>query len=762
MFGPIRFSAWRKSLPFGPVLFLAAWVMAAALPALGQTQPLRTIYTPSTDPVEVKADSIEYDTVKRLMVLSGRVVLRRGPEILRANYALYNRESGDAWAEGDVRFERGSEAWSGAKLHYNFRTGEGDFGTFSSFLYPFYVKAQSSRRVSEEEYLLHNAVLTTCEGPNPKSHFTAATVRLVPGRRIHARHVFVYVGDVPVFYTPVWSQNLGDPNFISVVPGFNSRFSAFLLTAFNYRLTRNLEASTRVDVRLRRGLGVGQDLLWSAGGNSRGPSTEAFKDNTDDPIFLGQGTPILREAPEVYDEWFGDFLAYYAHDNWPDEGDSTVTGIGSDRYRLRLYHSQSFDERNYLLVLGNYMSDSPFIRHFFRDEWKSNPEPDNYLVYMNRGEHYTASLTLQRHLNDFYTTIDRFPELALDLSRQQIADTPFYYKGKTFGGYLEKSWADTETNQANYAIFRADTDHTVYYQHKLFGFLNLIPRAGWRGTYFSKTKQDTNEIVTTTVTDTNGVVTIESTTNAVVQELGGKFRSVYELGVETSFKAFKVWETYPGEVVNDLRHIVEPYADYTYRPEPNVLATNLYQFDAVDQLARANGIKVGLRNKLQTRRDNVYSLIDLDVWTLYRLAPETGENQFDDLYWLLKSAPSDRIGLRLDGQYDPYEGTLKQINTRLTFTHPQWAWEAEHRHADGGSDMLYGRFAVSPGGNWGFRVFARYEFEGNGFDNYGAAIQRTMDCVATMVGYEWEDDEYAVWLQFWFTAFPRVRVDVGM
>ena len=76
--------------------------------------------------------------------------------------------------------------------------------------------------------------------------------------------------------------------------------------------------------------------------------------------------------------------------------------------------------------------------------------------------------------------------------------------------------------------------------------------------------------------------------------------------------------------------------------------------------------------------------------------------------------------------------------------------------------MLYGRLTLSPGGNWGFRVFARYEFEDGEMDNYGVAIQRTMDCVAGMVGYEWEDDEYAVWLQLWFTAFPRVRVDIGM
>lgn len=748
------------SILFIPLFFC----LLPALNAHAQMQAITNMFVLSKDPVEVKADSIEYDTAKHLMVLSGRVILKRGTETLRCNYALYSRETEDAWTEGDVRFERGSEAWSGAKLHYNFRTGEGNFGTFSSFLYPFYVKAQSSQRVAENEYLLRNAILTTCEGANPVSHFTASSVRLVPGHRIYARHVFVYAGNVPILYMPVWSQNLGDPNFISVVPGFNSRFSAFLLTSFNYRLSPHLEASTRADVRLRRGLAVGQDLLWSESGNSRGPSSEAFKDNADDddPVFLGQGVPTIKKSSDVYDEWFGDFLAYYAHDNWPDEGDSELTGIDADRYRLRLYHSQSFDERNYLLVLGNYMSDSRFVRHFFKDEWKSSPEPDNYIVYMNRGENYTAGITIQRHLNDYFTTIDRFPELSLELSRQQIADTPFYYKGKTFGGYLEKSWADTETNKSDYAIFRADTDHTVYYQHKLFGFLNLIPRAGWRGTYFSKTKEDSNVVTITSTTDTNGVISTETLTNSVVHELDGEFRSVYELGFETSFKAFKVWETFPGEVVNDLRHIVEPYADYTFRPEPNVLATNLYQFDSVDELARANGIKVGLRNKLQTRRDDVYNLIDLDVWTICRLDPETDENQFDDLYWLIRSDPTDQISLRLDGQYDPYESTLIKINSRLSFTQSQWTWSAEHRHAENNSDMLYGRLVLSPGGNWGFRVFARYEFDDKGFDNYGAAIQRTMDCVATMVGYEWEDDEYAVWIQFWFTAFPRVRVDIGM
>ena len=47
--------------------------------------------------------------------------------------------------------------------------------------------------------------------------------------------------------------------------------------------------------------------------------------------------------------------------------------------------------------------------------------------------------------------------------------------------------------------------------------------------------------------------------------LGAEFSLLNRLG--TSFKAFKVWDTHPGEFIN-VCGICGPYADYSFVPEP--------------------------------------------------------------------------------------------------------------------------------------------------------------------------------------------------
>ncbi|MBI2438332.1 MAG: LPS export ABC transporter periplasmic protein LptC, partial [Lentisphaerae bacterium] len=103
----------------------------------------RAIRRHAPAPVEVKADSLEYDRDKNLMVGTGKVRVRKDLEFLRSDHAIINLQTLDVLAEGNVTFERGSEVWVGNKLRYNFRTQKGDFGGFDAYLEPFYIKAES-------------------------------------------------------------------------------------------------------------------------------------------------------------------------------------------------------------------------------------------------------------------------------------------------------------------------------------------------------------------------------------------------------------------------------------------------------------------------------------------------------------------------------------------------------------------------------------------------------------------------------------------
>jgi len=725
-------------------------------------------------PIEVQADTLEYEHEKNLMIGTGHVLVRRDTESLRGDHAIVNMQSYDVLAEGNVTFERESDIWVGNKLSYNFKSQKGDFGGFDAFLDPFYARADASHRVGVNEYMLENAQLSTCEGEHPDAYFRAKKIWIVPGRHIRAQHVVLYIKGVPVMYSPYWNQNIGDKNFMSIVPGYSSRMYAFLLVAFNYRVTPKVEASTHIDPRMRRGVGLGQNFMWSASGNANELSTERYMGQKNDNFWhYGRIQDDQPREASTEEPWAGDLITYYIHDAWPDEGKTQPYKIDSERYRLRLYHNQSFDAQNYLMAQVNYLSDPKIIEHFFREEYKANPEPDNYIVLGHRAEHYTASLIVEKRLNNFYTTVDRLPELKLDFSRQKILETPLYYQGDTAASYLEKNWEENmlTNNVRNYASGRFNTAHMIYYPVKLAGFLNIIPRAGWQGTYYTKTVESYTNVTITTTTGTNNQPVSVATTNVLTRDADAAFRSLPELGLETSFKAFKVWETYPGDIINNVRHIAEPYANYTLVPEPNVTADRIYQFDTVDALGKANQIKFGMRNKIQTQRYNkqemkshsVYDLINADLWVVYDLDPLPGANQFSNICWDVRSTPFDWLELKIDGTYDQYSNQVQTINTRLAVHEGTlWKYVVEHRYNNGTSSLLNNELTLAPFVNWEYSVYARYEFEDSTMQAWGLTLQRSMECIAYKVGCEFQDDEYTFWVQFWFTKFPKVRMDVGL
>ena len=45
---------------------------------------------------------------------------------------------------------------------------------------------------------------------------------------------------------------------------------------------------------------------------------------------------------------------------------------------------------------------------------------------------------------------------------------------------------------------------------------------------------------------------------------------------------------------------------------------------------------------------------------------------------------------------------------------------------------------------------------------WGLTFQRTLECIAYKAGCEFQDTDYTFWIQFWFTKFPKVRMDVGL
>ena len=192
-----------------------------------------------------------------------------------------------------------------------------------------------------------------------------------------------------------------------------------------------------------------------------------------------------------------------------------------------------------------------------------------------------------------------------------------------------RTWPRQISSPASYppgdfSATRADTFHQITLPETFFGWLNVTPRVGGRFTYY-------------------GAATGPGATNLTSED-----RGVFNTGAEISFKASRVWEGAQSDFwdVGGLRHIIEPSINYVYIPQPNVLPSQVPQFDyeltnslrmlpidfpdynAIDTINSQNTIRFGLDNRLQTKRNGenrrtgrLVGLHGLEFEAAHRLKP---------------------------------------------------------------------------------------------------------------------------------------------
>ena len=753
-----------KNIRLFAAFALIGWTLAAVPAALGQagdaTDMIRpapatsaaegTEAAPVVDPartrapgerslpIDVKADRLEYRNNNQTMVGVGNVVVTQGESVFKADFISIDTETYDAHALGNIHVTHEGRIHTGEEFYYNFKTGEGDFGSFETRQAPFTIRGETSQRMAEGAYVVKNATLTTCEGDRPEFYIRSRDVEVVPDERIKARHVVLYYRGVPVFYLPVVSRSLDseDTNF-DVLPGYSDRMGPYLLMGYGYRLNQYVRGVTRLDIRQKRGVGVGQDFIW-------------------------------RERQD--NRWDGEFRAYYANDQEPFEDDPNVTRspdlVSADRYRFKLNHRQALTDADTVRVRGNYLSDPWILEDFFDNEFRHNTQPENFVVLNHRDRRYTAGLDINSRVNDFYDNVNRLPEATFEVPTLQLGDTAFYYETRNSAGFLQRVFAEQEEDRPeDYDALRIDSQHRVSYFTKQFGFLNLIPSLGYAATYYSNTIESdsvTNFVVS--IDETTGETVEEQRVDDFIVEQGADIRNVFDLGLDTSFKAFKVIHE-RARSGNDkgLRHVVEPRANYTFIPEPDITPDELYYFDGIDARDEVNTMQLGLRNKLQTkRRGRVHDLVDFDLFTFYRFTTQGDQEDFSNLFFDLELRPVDRIYVDLEGGFDPYESDLERFDAQVALVaRNRTSLAFEYIHRTDQRDVVTSDLRLLPENKISYAGYVRYDFFDSDLEEHSHLLILKSDCVGWGLGFRETGDELQLWLQVWLTAMPRGIVELG-
>ena len=116
-------------------LALVGWIASLMGPVAGRAQAAKEAWEEPAagdtggakeERIEVKADSVKYDREGGWIEGRGHVVVRKGKDILRADFVRVNVKTKDAHAEGNVVLIRPDGVWRGKRLKYNFETRKGD------------------------------------------------------------------------------------------------------------------------------------------------------------------------------------------------------------------------------------------------------------------------------------------------------------------------------------------------------------------------------------------------------------------------------------------------------------------------------------------------------------------------------------------------------------------------------------------------------------------------------------------------------------
>ena len=676
-----------------------------------QVKPLPPRTVTDKDAIEITADRMEY--VGKLLVGEGNVAFQQDGASLQADRVTVDPDTGEIHATGNILMIRENNRWEGQELVYNYKTREGSFGKSFMYFEPAYITAEKTERISTNEYLMTGVTMTTCSGEKPTVYAKAKEVRVLDEKKasgvfIKAKHVTFYVGPVPVFYTPIWQRHLGYRVFTFTV-GYGGRLGAFIMGRAELHPTEWLTSNTHFDLYSRRGLGVGQDFDWE--------------------------TPSGR----------GGIKTYYIEDSDPTDSDdepSKIPLLNSERYRIRLDHREQLNRQTYFATRANFMSDPDVLEDFFNDEFKAAAEPENFAVVQHATDDYAAGVRVDRRMNNFYTTVDRIPEMTYDKYRSQIGDSPFYFESENSAGFFEKLNAETNLFPVpmndNYRSARFDTYDRIFLPLRFQDFFNVTPRAGYRGTWYSETANGKGD---------------------------ANYRNIFEAGNLVSFKAYRTLTEKSGFYGTGLRHTVEPYADYSWRAKPNLRPDDLHQFDSIDTLDKQNEVRFGGRNLLQTKRGpkRIANFIDSDIYTTYRYEEPSGGRSFSNLVADTEMSLTDNFFIGTDLEYEWYKHDLTPANARMKWvTDDESEYSFEYRYLDGTRSLFTPRAVLFPNDKWSYEFSLSYDGKYGEWFERKILINHKFDCVGMGTGLKMdEDDELQFWIQFWLTAFPKSKMDLG-
>ncbi len=718
-------------------------------------------------PIDIAAERM--GASGQLSTASGNVQITYGATTIYCDEAQYDPNSRDVVVTGNVRIYREGQLVTAERAVYNLETKDIIAASSRGESQPFKFSGTSFQNIpGGTGYLVKEGIFTTSDSANPDWSVRARRARIYPKDHVVFQDMKLYIGNTPVFWFPYLYQSLNKANAFTITPGYSSLWGAYALTNYTFPISDTMGGTIRLDMRSTRGVALGFETEWEDG--------------------------------EKKQNW-GRFKSYVLDDATPGENRTALAreSVDSGRYRVSFQARQYFTEDIYATVDINKLSDARLLQDFYEGDFRENPNPDNALSLTKLGDDYEMTFLVRNQLNSFFDGTERLPELSLDITRQPLFGSKVFYEGETSIGHYNRNYADGSIYE-DYNATRFDTFHQFLMPHTFGGWLSVVPRLGVRGTWYSESGVITpfEDDVTLRLADGTTRI-IKRVTERLVKE-GSVFRPAANAGVEMSFKASKAFEQVQNRTLglDGLRHVVQPYLDLSFvragEDGRDILQFDRIQrstqpspigfpaFSAIDSIQDWNILRLGMRNRLQTRRDNAtINWFEMDTFFDVRfdrpdfgLEPDLGT--FSNIVNRLRWSPVTWVSFTLDSQFPILDQGFTEVNSRANFfVNDKVQVNIGHRYLQGNvlfrdsSLMDFGAY-FRLNDNWGFSFRETYELNDGVLENQRYELHRDLSSWVASLGVLARNNsaggknvnDYGVVLTFTLKDLPDVKLPISI
>ena len=502
---------------------------------------------------------------ENMIIWVNRKKLSEGRRLLDADLEIY--------AEGHVVVYHGDKIIKCEQLFYDYRNQRslilgGPRGTavirtkVKNLTLPLYHRAKEFRQVSAGRYTGKDVIISTCEFNPPEWGIRCSEVDVVinsqlpdeglddleeggPTGKVTGTHARLELGGIPVFYWPWMSRQLGG----------------------HKALLKNL--------RIRNSNQFGFSVLTEWDLYALGLYDNDWSDLT---LFVdyysergeGFGLAYTYELPG----YFGDFFGYTINDTGTDK--TGMTGYGHPRSRVKWRHRHTLSDHWRADAEVSWITDSQYLDEYWEQELKEEKEQETLLYLRYLEENRSFSLLGNFRINGFQTQNEQLPEARFVWTGEPLWGGRLTYIQDSRFGNIRRRWNDEMHAlgllPSDYRSLRGITEHEVQYPFRL-GPVKLAP-------FFNATYSFYDQVIS-----------------------GDHHRFALTAGVRSSMQVWRIYDVHSRLWdINRLRHVITPTIDIFDTFEMTKQPSAIYQFDDLDMVSDTKVIRLGLRQRLQTRR----------------------------------------------------------------------------------------------------------------------------------------------------------------